>query len=392
MGKCIIVVNAGSSSIKFSIFDAHDPYKLYAKGGITNVTQMPQFKVMDAQGIILHQEIYSTKGYEFSVNQLFKWIKESHFGQIVAIGHRVVHGGDRFFEPVMIDKNTLALLKGFIPLAPLHQPYNIQAIEMAGDCFENIPHIACFDTAFHQSQRKEEALIALPDKYRHGVIKNYGFHGLSYEYITTQLPECFANKAKGKIIVAHLGNGASLCAIENLRSVATTMGFSTLEGLMMGTRCGSVDPGVLLYLLEEEKLTLAQLSQLLYQESGLKGVSGISHDMQVLLKSTQDSAKEAVDLFCYHAATQITKLATSIQGIEGLVFTGGIGEGASVVRQKIVQHLEWLEIYLDASLNTNNCGKLGAIHAANSKALVYVIPTNEEQMIAQHIIKRTHHV
>jgi acetate kinase len=393
MVACIIVVNAGSSSIKFSVFTVEGTPTVLLRGGVSHIQHYPKLEVQDATGAHIYSEILKEADYQGALKCLLAWLKASYpKNSVIAIGHRVVHGGAEFFAPVVVTPKILQALHSLIPLAPLHQPYNVQAIEIAATVFPAIPQIACFDTAYHSTRPWQEKQMALPAAYSKDNLINYGFHGLSYEYIASVLPTYLGTKAQGKILVAHLGNGASMCAIEKLKSVATTMGFSTLEGLMMGTRCGSIDPGVLLYLLEEKRLTVNALRELLYYESGLKGVSGISADMQVLLESQDPKAAEAIDLFCYHAAGHAAKLVAAMQGIDALIFTAGIGEHAPLIRQKICDRLGWLGICLEKDTNAGNYGKLGKISAGDSRVEAYVIPTHEEYVIALQTKQRIHNV
>ncbi len=304
----IITCNAGSSNTKLALFslDCHS------------------------------RDSFTSYDYGTTIN----WLSKNK--DIKTIGHRVVHGGDKFTAPVIISKEIIKELEDFIPLAPLHQPAALELIAEAMKLYPDIPHIACFDTAFHYTMPEIERKLALPKNYYESGIKRYGFHGLSYEYIASVLPKHLGDKANGRVIVAHLGGGASACALRNFKSVATTMGFSTLDGLMMGTRCGALDSGVVLHLLEHKKMTLEEINHLLYKESGLFGVSGISSDMRELLASDNPDAKNAIELYCYIAAKQIASLLPAIEGMDALVFTGGIGEHAKPVREKICSYLKWL--------------------------------------------------
>jgi acetate kinase len=291
---------------------------------------------------------------------------------LVAAGHRVVHGGDHYAAPVLVTAPVLAELQRLCPLAPLHQPHNLAGIEAVRALRPALPQVACFDTAFHQTQPEIARLFPLPRKLSDAGIKRYGFHGLSYEYIARRLREIPELKERRKVIVAHLGNGASLCALQDGRSVASTMGFTALDGLMMGTRSGSIDPGVLLYLMDERGMTSASLAELLYKRSGLLGVSGVSHDMRTLLKSNQPEAKLAVELFVYRVSREIGSLAAALEGLDALVFTAGIGEHAAPVREAICRAARWLGVDPDP---------------VRSRVAVAVIPTNEEEMIARHSLE-----
>jgi acetate kinase len=291
-----------------------------------------------------------------------------------------VHGGT-FQGPCLITEAIIHELMTLSSLAPLHQPHNIAAIQAIKKRAPNLTQIACFDTTFHQTQSRLARLFAIPQELSNQGILRYGFHGISYEYIASQLPELIKNKAKGKVIVAHLGQGASMCALENCQSVATSMGFTALDGLMMGTRCGSIDPGVLLYLLQEKKYSIEQINHLLYQESGLLGVSGLSSDMRVLQSSTDPKAIEAIELFCYRAVRELGSLYAHLRGCDAIIFTGGIGEHSAMVRKKIVEQLDWLGAILEEQANDDN---LTFIHHKTSRVIIGVIPTQEEYMIAKH--------
>jgi acetate kinase len=317
-----------------------------------------------------------------ALDWLVDWLAEHSEGvKPLAVGHRVVHGGDRFTAPVRVTAEILAHLEELIPLAPLHQPHNLGPIRYFLRKRPDLPQVACFDTAFHATQSRLERLFALPRRYAEQGVKRYGFHGLSYEYIASRLPEIDPRAASGKTIVCHLGNGASLCAMNAGRSVATTMGFTALEGLMMGTRTGAIDPGVLLHLLQHEHLTPDQLAELLYKKSGLLGVSGISADMRDLLASDRPEAAEAVALFCYRISREIGALAAVLGGLDALIFTAGIGEHAAPVRAQVCERAAWLGVVLDVAAN-NRGGEV--ISTADSRAVVRILPTNEELMIARH--------
>lgn len=379
MRSCSIVFNAGSSSLKFSLYEK-EKLELVFDGEIEDIPDKPFLWVKDKNG----KEIYRTEGFASGHNSAIKtllgWVESHSDGlKIVAAGHRVVHGGKIFSDPVVVNKKVLEQLKIFIPLAPLHQPHNIEVIEAFASLHPDIPQVACFDTGFHRTQPEIAELFALPKKYAEEGIIRYGFHGLSYQYIASVLPEYAEEKARERVIIAHLGNGASMCAMKDLKSVATTMGFTALDGLMMGTRCGDLDPGVVLYLLEEKGMSTEEVTNLLYKESGLKGISGISYDMEDLLKSDKPEAKEAIDLFCYQAARQLSGLIPTIGGLDILVFTAGIGQHAPLIRKKICEKLDWLGVELD--LEQNDANEI-CISTKDSKIDAYVIPTDEEKIIA----------
>ncbi|WP_028313010.1 acetate/propionate family kinase [Derxia gummosa] len=397
----ILVINAGSSSVKFAVFqtDGHDlrePAALH--GQLEGIGGAPHLVAKDAAGRKLaddalpHDPAASLDtAYDTALAALLAWIGEHEVGfAIEAIGHRVVHGGPTHAAPVVVDDAVLAELDRYVPLAPLHQPHNLDAIRALGRIEPDAIQIACFDTAFHRSQPAVAQRFALPRRFEAAGVRRYGFHGLSYEYIAGRLPELLGERADGRVIVAHLGNGASLCALHGRRSVASTMGFSALDGLMMGTRTGAIDPGVLLYLLDTEKMDSARISRLLYKESGLLGVSGISADMRTLLASDAPEAAEAVELFCYRIAREIGSLAAALGGLDALVFTAGIGEHAAPVRERVSAACGWLGVKLDAEANA--AGQL-RLDAAGSAVAVACIPTDEEVMIARHALPalRVHH-
>ena len=377
MSDYIIIFNAGSSSIKFSLFSVGD-LSLKYRGVVNDVSGNAVFTVRDTNSYIVYKQFLQESGYSDVINYLLKWIKLEGFN-IAAIGHRVVHGGKYFDQSVRINDDILKKLVELIPLAPLHQPHNIELIKACRQIFNDVIQIACFDTAFHRGQSKLNESYALPRSYSDQGIIKYGFHGLSYQYITSVLPKY---TDKQKLLIAHLGSGASICAVKNLKSVATTMGFTPLDGLMMSTRCGNIDPGLLLYLLSEKSMKINELSDLLYHKSGLLGVSQISSDMKLLLESSDKNAKEAVDMFCYLAARSMSGLIPTIAGVDVIVFTAGIGESSPEVRKKICNYLSWLDISLSSKKNDIN---ESVISDCDSKVLVLVIPTHEEQIMANDV-------
>lgn len=347
--KVIVTCNGGSSNFKLGIFEA-DTLKPVARRKFANF------------------------------NAAKHWLEQQSY-TITAISHRIVHGGDRFRKPVRITPRILTTLEKLVPLAPLHQPQEIAIIRAMQKAYPKIINIACFDTSFHQTQHPLERLFGLPRRYAKKGIKRYGFHGISYQYIAQKLPRLMGKKvAKGKIIVAHLGGGSSMCAMEKLKSKASTMGLSTLEGLMMGTRCGSLDPGVPLYLMQQEGMRAKKIEHLLYWESGLKGLSGISSNMDELEASPTREAKEAIALYCYMAAKHLGALITTLGGLEALVFTGGIGQHSALIRKKICAYLVWMGLRLDTAKNRQNATQ---ISSANSRIAVYTLPTDEELMLAK---------
>jgi acetate kinase len=388
MIDAILVLNAGSSSLKFSIFRDAQPLEVLMRGQFEALQSQPRFSAHDSKGQALGDNAWpdgSKLSHREAIEFLFKWSKDHTSGEIriVAAGHRIVHGGTKFDRPARVDADILAELESLIPLAPLHQPHNLAPIRAIIENSPYVPQVVCFDTSFHRTQPYVAQQFALPRELTAAGIQRYGFHGLSYEYISSRLPSIAANAAAERTIVAHLGNGASLCAMQNGISVATTMGFTPLDGLPMGTRCGAIDPGVLLYLLDHYQYDSDRLSQLLTYESGLLGVSSISSDMRTLLekKANDPRAREAIELFVYRVAREIGSLAAALNGLDAIVFTGGIGEHAPPVRDGICRAARWLGVDLDS--DNNQKGSM-IISQPNSRVLVLVVPTDEELMIAQH--------
>jgi acetate kinase len=355
MTKALLTLNAGSSTVKYALFDAATKAER-TRGTLeeTGAAAMQQaLDVCRAQGVT-----------------------------VVGVGHRVVHGGTRFSAPQRIDDEVLAALEGLVPLAPLHQPHNVSGIHAARLAFPGVVQVACFDTAFHRTRTAVEETYALPKALFDEGVRRFGFHGLSYEYVSGVLATVAPALSQGRVVIAHLGSGASMCAVREGKSVASTMGFSTLDGVPMGTRPGALDPGVVLYLLAQKGLTVSQVEALLYKESGLKGLSGVSNDMRALLSSPSPQAALAVEYFVSRCAREVASLATALGGLDGLVFTAGIGERSSVIRARIVAQLAWLGLALDASAN-----EAGAtvISSGSSRAQVLVVPTNEERCIADAV-------
>jgi len=390
VSSAVLVLNSGSSSVKFALYRAAgaDAKQLFS-GQIDNIEYLPQLSLREASGETSERKLKSFPGpgrtRAEALSFLIDMLSQRAGGAgILAAGHRVVHGGAKFREPVLVDRDVLAVLETFIPLAPLHQPHNLAAIRGLLDGAPGLPQIACFDTAFHTTQPRLATLYALPRELEERGVRRYGFHGLSYEYIASVLPDYLADGAQGRVLVAHLGNGSSLCAMRERRSIATSMGFTAVEGLVMGTRPGSLDPGVLLYLLQEMRMDAAAVSDLLYHRCGLLGVSGISHDMRVLLASTEPRAAEAVDLYVYRAVTQAGGLVAALDGLDALVFTAGIGEHAAPVRERICRGLAWLGLEFDPAANARDGPR---ISREGSPVSAWVIPTNEELMIARHTLQ-----
>ena len=387
MSNAILVLNAGSSSLKFSVFinRAGAAPQLALRGQIEGILTKPSFSARDASGATLAKSdlgAATQPGHEGAAGFLLDWLEQRLAGQrLVAAGHRVVHGGIEFSAPVRVSAAVLDALDRLVPLAPLHQPHNLAAIRAVAARAPELAQVACFDTAFHTMQPPLAQAFALPRRLTEAGIRRYGFHGLSYEYVAQMLPSIDMRAASGRTVVAHLGNGASMCALLAGKSAASTMGFTALDGLPMGTRCGAIDPGVLIHLLDHHGMDARGLEQLLYHESGLLGVSGISSDMRALLTSGDAHAAEAVDLFVYRIARELGSLAAVLGGLDALVFTAGIGENAPLIRARVCRAAAWLGIELDESANA---GGGPCISRAGSRASAWVLPTNEELMIALH--------
>jgi acetate kinase len=385
MSDVLLVLNAGSSSLRFSVFlDGATPQPLL-RGHFEELGNRPRFTARDASTVVEEREWPAGTRLDHgeAVDALLEWSANGVLRgyRLIAAGHRVVHGGSRFVQPVLVEADTLAALRALMPFAPLHQPQSVAAIEAVARAAPGLPQVACFDTAFHSTQPEVARTFALPARFADEGIQRYGFHGLSYEYVAAALEEIDRRCAKGRTVVAHLGNGASMCAMRGGRSAATTMGFTALDGLVMGTRCGALDPGVVLYLVEERRMTGDALRRLLYEESGLLGVSGVSSDMRVLLGSSDPRARVAVDLFVYRVARELGSLAAALGGLDGVVFTGGIGENSTAIRARICRDAWWLGVELDEEANVRGGPR---ISTPGSAVAVWVIPTNEEVLIARH--------
>jgi acetate kinase len=385
MTDAILVLNAGSSSLKFAVYpttgSTHD---VYLRGKISGIGTNPTFSGHDASGVAMSDErfppIPTEIGLDALIPKLLGWLKSSCGDiTITSVGHRVVHGGRHHSRPALITNTLLADLDALIPLAPMHQPHNLAAIRCIIASEPDLPQVACFDTSFHRTQNRLSQLFALPRAQADAGILRYGFHGLSYDYIAGTLPAHLGEQADGRVIVAHLGNGASMCAMKARRSVATSMGFTALDGLMMGRRCGTLDAGVVLFLMQQKGLTAEDIATLLYTQSGLLGVSGISNDMAVLEASDSMHAQEAIDLFCHRAARELAALATDMGGLDAIVFTAGIGENSARVRRLICERLAWLGVDLDVS--ANEALAESRIASTASSVDILVIPTDEEAVI-----------
>ena len=385
MQQSILTINAGSSSVKFALFELaeHISEKAAISGQIDGIgTAHVRLVAKDNTGTrIVDQALPAGADHATSFDELLHWFSSSaKGGKIVAVGHRVVHGGDRYSHPVVLSAADLEQLAQYSRLAPLHQPHNLNGIYAIEKVLADVPQIACFDTAFHRTQSEIAQMYGLPRKYSEEGAKRYGFHGISYEYIASVLPQ-HCKKADGRVIVCHLGNGASMTAMVGRKCVATTLGFSTLDGLIMGTRCGPIDPGLILHIMESKGFGVKEMTHLLYKESGLLGVSGISQDMRTLVASDKPEAKEAIELFCYRIVRELGSLAAAAGGLDAIVFTGGIGEHNPGLRSNICKQASWQGITLDEEANKSGEHR---ISAADSAVDVFVIPTNEEWMIARH--------
>lgn len=387
--KAIVSLNAGSSSIKFALFTLDDDRTptLSAGGKIERIGISPRLAIRDAAGALLHEQDWreeATLTHADLLGWLFAWAKEHLDGrEVIAIGHRVVHGGTDFSHPCLIDDAVLDELESLSALAPLHQPHNLGAIRVIAAIAPELPQVACFDTAFHHDRPPLATRFALPRALHDQGIRRYGFHGLSYEYIAHRLRKIDPAMASGRVVVAHLGNGASMCAMADGKSVDTTMGFTALDGLMMGTRCGALDPGVVLHLQTQMGMGAPEVEAMLYSKSGLLGVSGISSDMRELAASDRPEAADAINLFVWRAAREVAALTASLGGLDGIVFTAGIGEHQADIRSRICQRLEWLGVRLDEIANVAGAP---TISFDDSAVKVRVMPTDEEHMICLHTL------
>ena len=385
MADAVLTINAGSSSIKFALFDS--ALTRIADGAVSGIGVAPHFQAHDAAGRILTERRWDHGAgitHETLLGPMLDWI-EHRLGSatLLAAGHRIVHGGRDFVAPLRLDEASLKRLEALTPLAPLHQPHNLAAIRAVMALRSGLPQIGCFDTAFHHDMPRLATLMALPRHFDDEGMRRYGFHGLSYEFIAGRHRSLAPKEAAGRVIAAHLGNGASLCAIRNGRSVDTTMGMTALDGLVMGTRCGAIDPGAILYLMQTHQMDAAAVTHLLYEKSGLLGVSGISADVQVLEASDAPEAAEAVALFSFRAAREIGALTSSLGGLDGLIFTAGIGEHSATVRAGICARLGWLGVEIDGDANGRHAA---IISTPASRVVIRVIPTDEEAMIAHHCV------
>src|SRR6516164_7051956 len=384
----ILVVNAGSSSVKFQVFavDGASDLTLQIKGQVDGIGTQPRLHARAPGGVeVVDQRFESSEVPDVpaALATAGGWLGRQYNIMPIAVGHRVVHGGPRYDRPVLINATVLKDLEQYVPLAPLHQPNNLAPIRSLLARSPDLPQVACFDTAFHRGHDAVADRYALPEHFYADGVRRYGFHGLSYEYIAQRLPEVAPEIAQGRVIVAHLGSGASMCALRGGRSVESTMGFTALDGLPMGTRPGQIDPGVVLHLLSEKGMTPAKVQDFLYRDCGLKGLSGVSNDMRELLESRDPRAAFAVDYFAYRVGLNAGTLAAALQGLDAFVFTAGIGENSSAIRARIAERLAWLGVSLDAAENAKRSLK---ISQSGSRIPVYVVPTDEERMIAEHTL------
>jgi len=385
MNGDILTLNAGSSSLKFAVFEAgRRDRTARISGNFAGIGGIPRFSVHDAEGRALDggdlSNLTNKATHDDVISLLLDWLARHQGDQpLLAVGHRVVHGGQTFSEPVHITDSVIKDLEALVPLAPLHQPHNLSAIRTVAAWRPDLRQIACFDTGFHRTQDRLATLFALPRALTDEGVIRYGFHGLSYDYIASILPDHLGPRADGRVVVAHLGNGASLCAMKNRKSLATSMGFTALDGLVMGQRSGSLDPGVLLYLMQSKGMGAIEIENLLYRQSGLFGVSGISNNMRVLDESDAPEAAEAIALFAYRAASILAGLLPALGGLDSLVFTAGIGENSARARQEICDYLGWIGVEVDRAANERNAVRISTDASAVD---VLVLPTNEEAVIA----------
>jgi len=389
MTDAVLVLNAGSSSIKFAAFEVNggEPEPLI-KGQVESLRTSPRFVARTPRGDSVAEKSWD-EGSRVDHDQALAHVEQFLRGyskayELIAVGHRVTHGGLKYRGAVRIDADILAELDALAPLAPLHQPHNLTPVRLLGKNHPDMPQIGCFDTAFHTSAPEVAQVYALPQEFTRQGVRRYGFHGLSYEYIASVLSQFDARAARGKTVVCHLGNGSSMCAMSAGRSIASTMGFTAVEGLPMGTRCGALDPGVVLYLIEQRGMAAGTVRELLYNKSGLLGVSGLSSDMRELLASDDPRAKLAIDIYVYRIGRELGSLAAALGGLDAIVFTAGIGENAVLVRERVCRDAAWLGVELDARANANAGPR---ISTAGSRTSAWIIPTNEEFMIAQHTLR-----
>ena len=389
MNDAILVLNAGSSSIKFCVFIAKGGgLDLDLRGQVEGLYTSPRFVAKTATGQVVGEKSWGEGvklGHDGAIEHLRLFLREQRGGaNLVGVGHRVGHGGVKYAQPVRVDEQVLAELERLVPLVPLHQPHNLAPIRLILKRMPEVPQVACFDTAFHRTNPALVQMYALPMELTEAGVRRYGFHGLSYEYIASILPSQAPQAASGKTIVLHLGNGSSMCALAARQSMASTMGFSALDGLPMGTRCGALDPGVILFLLDHKKMDVHALEKLLYSQSGLLGVSGISSDVRALLQSQEPRAKLALDLYIYRIGRELGSLAAALGGLDALVFTAGVGENAVLIRERVCRDAAWLGVQLDPDANSKGGP---CISSPQSRVTAFVLRTDEELMIARHTVR-----
>ncbi|PTM94186.1 acetate/propionate family kinase [Mycoplana dimorpha] len=380
----ILVVNAGSSSLKFEVFSVTDDLNSLLEGQMEGIGSAPHLRIKDRDGRVLAEHTHASADVPDLPSAILRvgaWLRDQHEGDLVAVGHRVVHGGPDYDRPVLVNEQIVSDLERYVPLAPLHQPHNLTAIRAVIDRRPDLPQVACFDTSFHRNHSPVTSHYAIPEHFFAEGVRRYGFHGLSYEYVAGRLREVAPSVAGGKLIVAHLGNGASLCAISGGRSIESTFGFTALDGIPMGARCGQIDPGVLLYLLQQKGMSADEVQDLLYKESGLKGLSGVSNDVRALLSSEDPRAAFALEHFVHRIGLHAGMLAAALGGLDAFVFTAGIGENSPDMRARVAARLEWLGARIDPVRNA--AGALD-VAASDSAVRLYVVPTDEELMIARH--------
>jgi acetate kinase len=384
MSECIAVINAGSSSIKFALYEAGGAQHLKYRGQVEQIGVSPHLHVVNAKGRSVTELRWPADGFDHrtATQEILKIAIELLRGaRVLGVGHRVVHGGTSYATPVRIDDNVITALAALTPLAPLHQPHNLSPIRAIAEAAPRLPQVACFDTAFHRSQPHLAQVFGLPRKFSDAGVRRYGFHGLSYQYVTSRIGEIAPELEDARIVIAHLGNGASLCATRDGRSVATTMGFTAVDGLLMGTRCGAIDPGALIYLMDTQGMDVRAIENLIYRQSGLLGVSGISSDMRKLRASSDPAAAEAIALFVYRIVREVGSLAAALGGLDALIFTAGIGENDAGVRVEVARGCRWLGLELDEARNARGAGR---ISSDGSRVSAWVIPTDEERVVARH--------
>ena len=387
MSGCVAVINAGSSSVKFALYTVTDDADLLFRGQVEGIGVQPHLKVRDGTGNTVAEQAWPASGLDHAAatREILTTGRKLLGGMpVIGIGHRVVHGGLKYDTPVHLNREVLRELEQLAPLAPLHQPHNLAPIRAIYEAAPALSQVACFDTAFHRTQPHLAQAFAIPRRFSDAGVRRYGFHGLSYEYLMMRLRALSPEVAGKRVILAHLGNGASLCAANEGQSVASTMGFTAVDGLMMGTRCGALDVGVILYLMQEHRMDADAIEKFIYRESGLLGVSGISSDMRTLRASPEPAAREAIDLFVYRIAREIGSLVAALGGADALIFSGGIGENDAATRSEVLQRCGWMGATVDAQRNARGEFR---VSSDQSRIPVFVIPTDEERMIARHTMR-----